>query len=57
MDPDEEVVELLRQLLAVHYIAGCVPLALVEHVEKHLKEQGKWFPDPQYPYHESQGYM
>ena len=55
-ETSEEAVEMLQKLLILHYLEGGVPEALTEHVEEILKGLGKWFPDPQYPYHESQGY-
>ncbi len=49
----EEAIELLRQLLAMRYLDGGVPLPIIALVETSLKSIGKWFPDPQYPYHET----
>ena len=56
-ETSEEAVELLQKLLILHYMEGGVPEALMEQVDEILKGLGKWLPDPQYPYHESQGYM
>ena len=53
----EEAIALMEQLLAVHYIVGGVPMPIVELVEEALKKVGRWFPDPQYPYHPEFGYM
>ena len=53
----EDAVRLMRDLLASSYVDGGVPLPIIALVEDALKSVGQWFPDPQYPYHESQGYM
>ena len=55
--PSEEAVEVLRQLLALHYIDGGVPDPVVALVETSLKGLNLWFPDPQYPYLEGEGYL
>ena len=55
--PSEEAVEVLRQLLALHYIDGGVPAPIVALVETSLKGLNPWFPDPQYPYLEGEGYL
>ena len=52
----EEGIELMRQLLALHYIDG-LPDEIIAPIKAFLKSVGAWFPDPQYPYHESEGYM
>ena len=52
----EEGIELMRQLLAMHYIYG-LPEEIVAPLQVYLRSVGAWFPDPQYAYHESQGYM
>ncbi len=56
MEVSEEGIELMRQLLALHYIDG-LPEEIASPIEAFLKSVNAWFPDPQYPYHESQGYM
>ena len=53
----EEAIALMEQLLAAHYIDGGVPMPIVELVEEALRRVGRWFPDPQYPYHPEFGYM
>jgi hypothetical protein len=53
----EEVTQLLCNLLATHYVEGGVPFAIVEQVEATLKSVGRWFPDPQHPYHPEFGYL
>ena len=45
--PSEEAVELLRQLLALHYIDGGVPAPIVALVETSLQGLNLWFHDPQ----------
>ena len=55
--PSEEAIELLKQLLAMHYIAGGVPASIVALVETSLKGLNLWFRDPQYPYLEGVGYV
>ena len=56
MEVSEQGIELMRQLLALHYIDG-LPEEIIAPIEAFLKSVGAWFPDPQYPYHESEGYM
>ena len=53
----EETIAILAELLAKHYIDGDVPMPIVELVEEALRRVGRWFPDPQYPYHPEFGYM
>ena len=54
----EEVIALLAQLLARHYIEGDVPMPIVQVVEETLRRVGRWFPDPQAVfYHPELGYM
>ena len=53
----EETIAILAELLAKHYIDGDVPMPIVELVEETLRRVGRWFPDPQYPYHPGFGYM
>ena len=55
--PSEEAIELLKQLLALHYIDGGVSAPIVSLVETSLKGLNLWFPDPQYPYLEGEGYV
>ncbi len=55
--PSEEAAEVLRQLLALHYIDGGVPAPIVALVETSLKGLNPWFHDPQYPYVEGEGYV
>ena len=55
--PSEEAAEVLSQLLALHYIDGGVPSPIVALVETCLKGLNLWFPDPQYPYLEGEGYL
>ena len=55
--PSEEAVELLRQLLALHYIDGGLSDPVVSLVETCLKGLNLWYPDPQYPYLEGEGYL
>ena len=55
--PSEEAVELLRQLLVLHYIDGGVPAPIVALVETSLRGLNLWFHDPQYPYLEGEGYV
>ena len=58
MPISEEAIELLRQLLAAHYINGGVPEAIVQLVEEALKSVGRWFPDPQATHWDpNEGYM
>ena len=45
----EDAIELLRTLLAEHYING-LPAALMAEVEAVLKSVGRWFRDPQLLY-------
>ena len=56
-DLSQSAVELMKQLLALHYVSGGVSLQLIALVEDELKSVGQWFPDPQYTFHETQGYM
>ena len=53
----EEALPIMRQLLAVHYIEGGVPLPIIDLVEQALKNANQWFPDPQYPHHPEIGYL
>ena len=53
----DEAIGHMEKLLALHYIDGEVPLAVVAAVEEALKRANRWFPDPQYPYHPNFGYM
>jgi len=46
----EEALDVLRRLLAEHYINGGLPAALVAEVETVLKAAGRWFRDPQLLY-------
>ena len=55
--PSKKSLCLLEQLLATHYIEGGVPAPIVALVETELKTTNAWFPDPQYPYVEGEGYM
>ena len=55
--PSKETAEILRELLALHYIDGGVPAPIVSLVETCLKGLNLWFPDPQYPYLEGEGYL
>ena len=55
--PSEETAEILRQLLALHYIDGGVSAPIVSLVETSLKGLNLWFHDPQYPYIEGEGYL
>ena len=55
--PTEEAIELLRQLLALHYVEGGVPAPIVALVETSLRELNLWFHDPQFPYLEGEGYV
>ena len=55
--PSEEAIELLRQLLAMHYIDGGIPAPIVTLVDTSLRVRNLWFPDPQYPYLEGEGYV
>ena len=55
--PSEEAIELLKQLLALHYIDGGVPAPIVALVETSLKAVNAWFHDPQHPYLEGEGYV
>ena len=55
--PSEEAVEVLRQLLALHYIDGGVPAPIVALVETSLKGLNLWYHDPQYAYLEGEGYV
>ena len=45
----EDAIELLRTLLAEHYING-LPAPLAAEVEAVLKSAGRWFRDPQLLY-------
>ena len=56
MKVSEEAVELMRKLLTVHYVEG-LPEEIAAPIQVYLRSVGAWFPDPQYAYHESQGYM
>ena len=53
----EDALGHMRELLALHYIDGGVPLPLVGLIEELLKGAGRWFPDPQYPWHPETGYL
>ena len=53
----EEALPIMRQLLAVHYVEGGVPLPIIALVEQALKSAGAWFPDPQYAYDAEEGYL
>ena len=53
----EEALPIMRQLLAVHYVEGGVPLPIIALVEQTLKSAGAWFPDPQYAYVAEEGYL
>ena len=55
LSPD--AIRLMRELLHLHYVEGCVPLPIIALVEDELKSVGQWFHDPQYPYHDEEGYM
>ena len=55
--PSEDAIGLLTELLALHYIEGGVPAPIVALVETSLKGLNLWFPDPQYPYLEGEGYV
>ena len=55
--PSEEATELLRQLLALHYIDGGIPAPIVALVETSLRGLKLWFHDPQYAYLEGEGYV
>ena len=58
MEPvSEETIELLRRLLAEHYINGNVPPNLVAVVESTLRDLDQWFPDPQQTWLPGFGYM
>ena len=58
MEPaSDETTELLRLLLAEHYINGNVPPGLVAVVESTLTDLGQWFPDPQQTWLPGFGYM
>ena len=58
MEPvSEETIELLRRLLAEHYINGNVPPNLVAVVESTLRDLDQWFPDPQHTWLPGFGYM
>ena len=46
----EDAIELLRTLLAEHYINGGLPAPLMAEVEAVLKSVGRWFRDPQLLY-------
>ena len=52
----EEGIELMRQLLAMHYIDR-LPDDIIALIAAFLKTVGAWFPDPQYAWRESEGYM
>jgi hypothetical protein len=56
MEASEQAVELMRKLLTVHYVDG-LPEEIAAPLQVYLRSVGAWFPDPQYAYHESQGYM
>ena len=56
-EPSEEAIELLKQLLALHYIDGGAPAPIVALVETSLKAVNAWFHDPQYPHLEGEGYV
>jgi hypothetical protein len=56
MEVSAEAIEVMRQLLALHYIDG-LPEEIAAPIQVFLRSVGAWFPDPQYPYHESEGYM
>jgi hypothetical protein len=56
MEVSAEAIEVMRQLLALHYIDG-LPEEIAAPLQVFLRSVGAWFPDPQYAYHESQGYM
>ena len=53
----EDALGHMKELLALHYIDGGVPLPLVGLIEELLKGAGRWFPDPQYPWHPETGYL
>ena len=55
--PSEDAIELQKELLALHYIDGGVPAPIVALVETSLKGRNLWYPDPQYPYLEGEGYV
>jgi hypothetical protein len=55
--PSEDAIELLKELLALHYIEGGVPASIVALVETELRAVKAWFHDPQYPYLEGEGYV
>ena len=56
MEVSEEGIELMRQLLALHYIDG-LPDEIVSPIQVFLRSVGAWFPDPQYAWHKSEDYM
>ena len=53
----EEALQHMKCLLALHYIEGDVPSPVVKAIEAALKSLNEWFPDPQYAYHPTQGYL
>ena len=53
----EEALQHMKCLLALHYIEGDVPSPVVVAIEAALKSLNEWFPDPQYAYHPTQGYL
>ena len=55
--PSDDTIELLKELLALHYIDGGVPAPIVALVETSLRGLNLWFHDPQYPYLEGEGYV
>ena len=53
----EDQLESLERLLASHYVEQDLPDDLYEIVVRLLKAAGRWFPDPQRPYHPEMGYL
>ena len=56
MEVSAEGIELMRQLLAMHYIDG-LPEEIAAPIQVFLRSVGAWCPDPQYAWRESEGYM
>ena len=50
-------VDILELLLASHYCEEDLPEDLMVIVVKLLKQAGRWFPDPQRPWHADFGYL
>ena len=55
--PSEEALELMRQLLALHYTEGGVPAPIIDLVETSLRGLNLWFHDPGYAYLPGEGYV